>query len=366
MQRGILGATGLEVSILGFGGIKLPRVEPQEAARALNRALDLGINFVDTARGYQDSESKIGHALKHRRHEYLLATKTGARDAAGLRAHLAMSLRELQTDYIDLYQLHNVSDPQSLQQVLAPGGAVEEARQAQQQGLIRHFGITIHRAVPQMEQAIRSGEFETLMVAYNPLDPEGVEPTVLPLAHQRGLGVVIMKALGGGTLATPAGMKAPGQPDRLVAGCLRFALSHPAVSVVLAGIETTAQVEENVATVEASRQLSDADRRELVAAMAALRRSFRYGQVCLRCGYCQPCPQGIEIPTVFRAWHMAREYPPELRHLGRELYRSLAVKVSACAACEQCLAKCPAGLAIPELLKQAAAELEQAASAIGE
>lgn len=358
MERRKLGATGLEVSALGFGAIKLPKVDEEEAGRALNRALDLGIDFVDTARAYRDSEAKIGRALKHRRNEYILATKSSARDAAGLRADLEMSLRELQTDYIDLYQFHSVSTPAAYQQVIAPGGALEEARKAQQQGLVRHIGITQHRAVDEMELAIHSGEFVTIMVAYNPLDGEGVEPRVLPLAREHGTGVIVMKPLGGGSLRLPPETRQPGTRDPIVAGCLRYILSNPAITVVIPGIETTAQVEENIATIEESPVITDAGRRELVAELAKLRGKHRYGQTCLRCGYCLPCDQGIEIPEVFRALHMAREYGDELKHLGRDLYETLEVKASACVECEQCLEKCPAGLSIPERLKEAVAEFE--------
>jgi predicted aldo/keto reductase-like oxidoreductase len=358
IERRKLGKTGLEVVALGFGAIKLPDVEEAEAARALNRALDLGMNFVDTARNYGDSERKIGSALKHRRGEYYLATKTVARDAAGLRQDLETSLHELQTDHIDLYQFHSVSSADAWERVMAPQGALEEARKAQAEGLVRHVGITMHRATHEMELAIRSREFETIMVCYNPLDGEGVEPRVLPLAREHGMGVIVMKPLGGGTLVTPPESKRPGERDPVVAGCLRFILSHPAVSVVIPGVETTAQVEENVATIEESATLSEEGQKELVAALSVVRGHHRYGQTCLRCGYCQPCPQGIDITKAFRALHTARHYPDELKYLGRELYETLEVKASACVECEECVAKCPAGLPIPERLKEVVAEFE--------
>ncbi len=358
MERRRLGKTGLEVAALGFGAIKLPKISAQDAARALNRALDLGVNFVDTSRTYDDSECKIGCALKHRRGEYILATKSHARDAAGLRQDLETSLRELQTDYVDLFQLHSVSNAAIWQQVMAPGGALEEARRAQEQGLVGHVGLSAHRALPEMEQAINSGRFETIMVAYSPLDSEGVGPRVLPLAGARGMGVIAMKPLAGGHLTAPDEMKAAGGRDPVVAGCLRFVLSHPAVALAIPGMESAAQVEENVATVEESTRLSDRERDELFAALGRLKKSYRYGQICLRCGYCVPCPQGIAIPEVFRALQMTRAYGPDLKYLGRELYESLEVRASACVACEECVPKCPAGLIIPERLKEAVAEFE--------
>jgi len=354
----MLGPTGMEVAALGFGAIKLHKISPEEATRALNRALDLGINFIDSARGYRDSERKIGVALKRRRDEFILATKSHAGTAAQLRTDLETSLRELQTDYVDLYQLHSVDHDAKWQQVMAPGGAFEAARQAQQQGLVRHVGITMHRAVHEMEQAIICGEFETIMLACNPLDPEGVAGRIMPLARERGMGVIAMKPLSGGMLTMPAELKPAGERDPIVAGCLRFILSNPAVSVVIPGVESAAQVEENVATIEESPRLSDQERRDLITTLGRLGKSYRYGQTCLRCGYCQPCPQGIEIPEVFRALHVAREYPQNLRRLGRELYESLEVRASVCAECGECLPKCPAALPIPERLAEAVAEFE--------
>ncbi len=345
--------------MVGFGAMRLPK-DDEESTRALNRALDLGINFVDSARAYDhcESERKIGAALKHRRGEYILCTKTLARDAASLRQDLETSLRLLQTDYLDLYLLHSVSAGATWEQVMAPGGAWGEARKAKEQGLVRHIGASMHCAVHEMELAINSGEYEALVLAYSPLDGEGVEPRVLPLARERDVGVIVMKPFNGGRLSLPAEMKRPGEPDPVVAACMRFVLSNPAVSIVIPGMESTAQVEENVATIEASTRLSDRERDELFRAMGPLQKSFSYGQVCLRCGYCQPCPHGIVVPEVFRALQMARDYPDALKYLGRELYESLEVRASACVACEECIPKCPAGLIIPERLKEAVAEFE--------
>jgi len=182
---------------------------------------------------------------------------------------------------------------------------------------------------------------------------------VMPLARERGMGVIVMKALGGGSLTTPAASKRSGERDPIVAGCLRYALSHPAVSLTLVGMESSEQVEENAAAIEESPRLTDQERRDLIAAVGGLGATHRYGQTCLRCGYCLPCAQGIEIPEVFRALHMARQYPRELKHLGRELYASLPIPASACVECEGCMPKCPAGLTIPERLKEAVAELEE-------
>jgi predicted aldo/keto reductase-like oxidoreductase len=353
-----LGRTGLQVSAIGFGCIKFNSVTQDEVTRALNLALDLGLNFVDTARNYGTSEQKIGRALRKRRAEFILATKTEALTAREASRDLRTSLRELQTDTIDLYQLHSVSDPQRYEAVMAPGGALEALKKAQQEGKIRHIGITQHRAIPQMKAAIESGEFETIMVAFSPLDQEGVGAEVIPLAVKHDMGVIAMKALSGGQLASLPDPRSgqPPRPDPIVAGALRHVLAKEGVSTVIPGMVSVAQVEENLPLADMP-PLSDGQREDLVRRIAALRRSFRYGQVCLRCGYCQPCPEGVPIPQILQAHDMLRQYPEPLKHLGRELYASLGIGADACVECRQCEDKCPAGLTIPERLKEAIAAL---------
>jgi predicted aldo/keto reductase-like oxidoreductase len=349
-----LGRTGLEVSAVGFGGIKLPKVEPAEAVRAVRRALELGVNFIDTARVYGDSEAKIGRALKGRRDQAIIATKTTARDGASARADLETSLRELDVETIDLYQLHSVSDEQTWEQVMAPTGAVTALERARREGKIRHLGITQHRSLPTMRKAIESGRFATIMVAYSIIDQEGVGAEILPLAQQRDLGVIVMKGLSGGLIVSPPGGPHPDGPDRLVALALRHVISHPAVTTVIPGIRCAREIEEDAAVARDFRPLTDDERAELIAAVAGLRREFRYGQVCLQCGYCQPCPQGIAIPEIFRAVRMHQQYPDETRPLGAALYHSLEVKPDVCEHCGQCEERCPAGIPIREKIAEAA------------
>lgn len=349
-----LGTTGLEVSAISYGAIKLPQISEDEAAQCLNRALDLGIGFIDTARNYKDSERKIGLGVGHRRAEFHLATKTGARDRDGALRDLDTSLQELGMDRVDLWQLHSVSAPEAWEQVTAPGGALEAAREAQQDGRVRHVGITIHRSLDVMRRAVESGEFETIMLCYNPVDSERVAP-ILPLARERGMGTIIMKALSGGRIAYPQEAREAGLggPDALVAGSLRWVLSDPSVDVVIPGMQAVHEVEENVALADPFTPLSEAERRELVERMGRRRCALRYDQQCLRCGYCLPCPNEINIPEVFRAAQMAAGYPDNLKHMGFDLYEELEPQADACVECGACVEKCPAGLDIPALLKQA-------------
>jgi predicted aldo/keto reductase-like oxidoreductase len=357
MQKRTLGRTGLEVSIVSYGCIKLPQIDEELAAACLNLALDLGVNFLDTARNYRDSEEKIGKAIGHRRSEFSLATKTTTRTADGLRAELETSLRSLRTDYVDLYQLHSVSDEATWQQVMAPRGALEGARKAQGEGLVRHVGITIHRALPVMRAAIESGEFETLMVAHSPLDQEGVGEAILPLAAAHDMGVIIMKALSGGALALPEEQR-PEEGDPVVRDSLRYVLGHRAVTCAIPGMRALHEVRENCAVGASFEPPSEDEQRALFERVAPLAGKFRYDQFCLRCGYCQPCPNDVPVPEVFRALTMHRAYPQSLRHLGRELYASLPVNAEACTECRECTEKCPAGIDIPARLREAREELE--------
>jgi len=352
LEKRRLGKTGMEITLLGFGCIKFPHISAQQAADALDRALDLGVNFIDTARGYRDSEEKIGPVLKRRRSEAYIATKSGQRSAAKMMADLETSLRNLKTDYLDLYQAHYVCDEENLDKVLAPGGALEAMQKAKQQGKVRHLGITMHCHHKAMRRAIETDLFETIMLAYSPLDHEAVAAEIIPLAAQHDMGIIIMKPLMGGALVSPPDPSRPDGADPIVAGALRAIASHPAISTVIPGMISPAQVDANYASVTTAGSWHEAARRELMQRIGALKVE---DQMCLACGYCLPCSQGINIPAVFRALHMHRNWSAEQSFLGRELYESLDVPADACAECKECLARCPAGIPISDRMKEAVA-----------
>jgi predicted aldo/keto reductase-like oxidoreductase len=352
LERRRLGKTDLEVTVFGFGCIKFPQISAEQAASALDHAIDLGVNFVDTARGYGDSEVKIGPVLKRRRDEIYIATKSGQRRADRMMRELETSLKNLQTDYLDLYQAHWVCDDSVLDEVLAPGGALEALRKAKEQGKVRHYGITMHRHHKAIRRAIESGLFETIMLAYNPLDEEGVGPDLIPLAAEHEMGVIIMKPLSGGILVSPPDRPRVDGLDPVVAGTLRAIASHPQITTVIPGMVSVDEVDQNYKAITTAHTFDDAARRALFELIASMKKELRYGQLCLGCGYCLPCSEDIEIPKVFRALYMHQQYPKEQRHMGNELYDALGMPADACAGCGECVQRCPAGIDIPERMKE--------------
>jgi len=334
-----LGRTGLKVSVLGLGGIPVRDREFDDAVQVVQAALEHGLNFIDTARGYGDSEGKIGAAVAATgmRRQVYLATKTPERGAAGARADVERSLKELRTDYIDIYQLHGVDEKEDLKQVLAPDGALAALKKAQQEGKIRFIGITGHDP-KLLQDAILTGEFATVMVPVNILDRFifAAEERLLPVARDLDVGIIAMKPLAGGVIKEPT-------------QALRYTLSQ-AVDVVIPGMGSVGEIRENVAVVKDFEALTEMELKELVREAKALGT-----KVCRQCGYCLPCPEGIDIRQVFRLEGMFERY--ERGEEAQGLYRDLAVKADACQRCGVCEERCPYKLPIREKLVRAAGKL---------
>jgi len=361
----VLGKTGLKVSVIGFGGIKLPEISQKEADEILNRALDLGINFIDTARAYKDSETKIGKAVSKRRDEFILSSRSLSRDRDGILKDLETSMRELQTDYIDIYELHAVNDMETLEKVLAPGGALEGLKIAKQKGLIGHIGITMHFDLNAMKKAIDSNEFEVIMLAYSPLDHEGVNREgILELAKKHGMGIIIMKALLGGQLVLPETAAGLRKEDPLVRLSLKYVISNPNVDTVIPGMKKLHEIEENARVGDEPLPITEEEKKQLYELISKVAKPAERGwlaQACLQCGYCKRvCPQNIPIPEVFKAYRIYMNYPQNLKHLGLEIYKSLEVKPDTCIECKSCVQVCPIKIDIPAKLKEAQKVLEEA------
>jgi len=223
IPKTVLGRTGLAVTRPGIGGAYC------ESPDGYRRALDCGVNYVDTARVYRDGEDEkvIGKAIRGRRHELIIATKTPTRDAAGARSDLETSLRNLDTDYIDIYQLHHLNTQPERQQALGPGGAIETAQKAREEGLVRFIGVTGHDWA-QIQQAVATGLFDTVLCWYNCAMKEP-EDTVFPEARKQRTGVVIMNASRNDKLFGGADAPVPEQ-------FYRYVLSHDVVNVTIMGL----------------------------------------------------------------------------------------------------------------------------------
>jgi len=334
MRYRTLGRTGLKVSEIGFGGIPIQRISLEEAGAVINKALDLGINFFDTARGYTDSEEKLGAVLRKRRDGVFIATKSMARTKEEMAADIKKSLETMGLDYIDLYQMHNVKDRESLQQVLGKDGALAALKEARKNGLIRHIGVTGHIKSFLIE-LMKTGEVETVQFPFNPVETDGVQE-VLELAGKTDTGVIVMKPLAGGAFKN-------------VTLSLRYILEHP-VSVVIPGMDSVEQVEQNATVGSTTLQLSPEERQALDEEVARLGTTF-----CRRCEYCQPCPQGIDIPMVFLLDGYYQRY--DLKGWARQRYEGMKVKPDDCLECGECEERCPYSLPIRRMLKEAASRL---------
>jgi predicted aldo/keto reductase-like oxidoreductase len=328
MEKRKLGKSDLRVSPLGFGGIPIQRVSQSEASDLIRLAVDKGINFIDSARGYTDSEEKIGIGLKGLRQNVILATKSMARKGEALTEDVERSLRNFQTDWIDLYQLHNVRTEKEWAELTAPGGGLEALEKAREAGKIRYIGITGH--LPEtLVRFIREYSFTSVQFPYNYIEQENRQELLEEIRKQE-LGTIIMKPLAGGAL-------------RRTGPALRFLLQK-SFSVVIPGMDTAQQIEENCA--QLSQTFSEEDSMALEKEKGELGQEF-----CRRCEYCLPCTAGINIPGVFLLEGYYVRY--NLPQWAIDRYKGTDIKADACTDCGICETRCPYQLPIREKLKHA-------------
>lgn len=326
MKKVTLGSTGITTCKNGFGALPIQRISREEAAVLLKKAFDRGINFFDTARFYTDSEEKIGYALKDVRDKIFLASKSMAPDGEKLKEELITSLRMLKTDYLDVYQFHN---PKFCPKPEDGTGLYEAMLEFKEQGLVRHIGISNHR-IPVAVEAVKSGLYETLQFPFSYLATKEEEDLV-KLCAERNVGFIAMKALAGGLIKNSAAAFAfLAQYDNVLPiwGVQR----EKELDEFIAYLDNPPRLDENL------KGIIDADRRDLA------------GNFCRSCGYCMPCPAGIEIPNAARMSLMIRRAPTSV-YLNEEWQEKMK-KIEGCIECNHCKEHCPYGLDTPQLLKE--------------
>jgi predicted aldo/keto reductase-like oxidoreductase len=322
METILLGQTNLAVTKPAFGALPIQRCSPEEAVAILRRAYEGGIRFFDTANAYTDSEEKIGLALSPVRSDIVLATKSQGRDKKTVLTHIQQSLERMKTDYIDLFQLHQVSNWEEV------NDAYEGALEAKKKGYIRHIGVTTHSLAFAFE-LVESDRFETMQYPFSYLSsPE--EFRLVQRCREKNMGYIAMKALAGGMLSNARAVHA-------------FMAQQEGV-VPIYGVQTMEELDQWLALAEEDPPLDetlqgiiDADRAQLA------------GQFCRSCGYCMPCPQGIEIRNCARMDMLIRRSP--WRPYFTPEWQEKMNRIKTCVECGRCKARCPYHLDTPNVLK---------------
>jgi len=363
MQYRMLGRTGYKVSQLGFGAMRLPmkndKVDRDLAIPMIHRAFEAGVNYIDSAIGYcnGDSQVAVGEALKGWRDKIVVSTKNHCYDNNEKEwwTNLENSLKRLQVEYIDVYNTHGVNW-KSYTDCVEPHIS-KFLKKAKDQKLIRHICTSFHDSNDALRKLVDTGFYESVTLQYNLLDRQLED--AIQYAHEKGMGVTVMGPVGGGRLGVdtdvlkemlPAGVK------RVPELALRFVLSNPNISVALSGMSTMSQVEENTATASREGALTPAEIKAIAEHLERLKKAADL--YCSGCGYCKPCPNGVDIPLVFRLYNEARVYGMWDNAKGSYSWHRTEKKTAEfCEECKTCLEKCPQKIPIPDRLKEAHAAL---------
>ena len=326
MEYTTLGKTGLRIARMGLGGIPIQKVNAGEVRALIEHMAERGLNYIDTARGYTVSEALLGEALEGLRDKFVLATKSMARTKEEMARDIDVSLHNLRTDYIDVYQVHNPSMA-DFEKVIAPGGALEALLEAKAAGKIRHIGLTAHLEAV-FTRAMEMDWVETLMFPYNIVETQG--EALMRRCTEKNIGFICMKPMAGGAL----------EDARLA---IRFILKNPDVSVVIPGMYAVREIDENAAAAEDKTPLSA----EEWAKVEEIRRTLGT-EFCRRCNYCQPCTAGIAISQIFILEGYLERYG--LEGWAQNRYQGLAKKAGDCLNCGVCETRCPYQLPIRKML----------------
>ncbi len=333
MAKITLGRTGITTDRNGFGALPIQRIPIGDAVKLLRKAYDGGITFFDTARAYTDSEEKLGQALSDIRSHIYIATKTAAEKAEEFWKDLHSSLTLLKTDYIDIYQFHN---PSFCPKPDDGSGLYEAALKAKEQGKIRFISITNHR-LSVAREAVACSLYDTLQFPFCYLSGEP-ELGLVSDCQKHNIGFIAMKSLSGGLITNSAAAYA-------------FAAQYPDVLPIW-GIQKEQELDEFLSYIEHPPVMT-----EEIRTMIAQDREQLCGSFCRGCGYCMPCPAGIEINNCARMSLLLRR-SPSASHLSQEGQEKM-MKIKECLHCGQCAAKCPYGLNTPELLERNLKDYEE-------
>ena len=329
MKKIRFGKTGLMVSRIAFGGIPIMRLSKPDAANLVRESINMGVNFIDTAHGYTDSEEKIGQAITGvKRDEIIIASKSPADDKKTFLEHVDLSLKRLGTDYIDIYKFHGISSRAKQDAVFSPGGAMEGMNEAVKAGKIRYPAFSSH-SIPIAMDLMKTNLFTSLQLPFNYIDFAAAEEAVT-LAKELDIGFIAMKPMGGGLLDN-AGLS------------FRYLLSFDSV-IPDPGIEKIEEIMEIIGIAEKEEPLSEKDMDEIKRQRLEFSSSW-----CHRCDYCQPCPQGIAISLALCVKSAFKRMTKERAHsfVGPSIE-----KAKTCTRCGTCTGRCPYNLDIPSLLKE--------------
>jgi len=373
MQYREFGKTGIKISALGFGAMRLPHktingknvYDEDESIKIIHRAFELGVNYIDTAPSYceRKSEAIVGKALKGWRDKVYVSTKNPIEDSSGsnYRKQLENSLKELDVEYIDFYHMWGISWAIFEDKINVKNGPMSEAIKAKEEGLIKHISFSFHDKPENMIKLIDTGLFETVLCQYNLLDRRNEQ--AIEYAHDKGLGVVVMGPVGGGRLAAPSEVISnllPGKVKSSAEIALRFVIANRNVSCALSGMENIKMVEDNAIIASNEDCLSE---EELKAVNAVMEEKKRLAELyCTGCNYCMPCPQGINIPHNFLLMNYHKIYG--LTDYARREYGKIGKgeklkekKAEECVECGLCEKKCPQKIEIRKQLKETAKAL---------
>ena len=338
MKYTTLGKTGLRVSVVGLGGIPIQRTDAEGTKKVIDACVEKGINYIDTARGYTVSEEYLGEALEGRREKFVIATKSMSRDYESMKADIETSLRLLRTDYIDLYQIHNIKSDAEFSTCFGENGAYKALCEARDAGKIGHIGATAH-AVEALERLITEYEdkIETVMFPYNIVEDQGA--ALMKRCAEKNIAFIAMKPLAGGNIE-----------DATLA--MKYIFSNPDCTIAIPGMGDVQEVYQNADAAELG-ELTEADTLACAKLVSELGSNF-----CRRCGYCAPCPKGINIPSAFLFANYLRRYG--LADWARSRYFSMSATAKDCVKCGTCETRCPYELPIRSMLARVAVDMGEA------